>query len=85
VRLLVDAGADVFTAGSFTSATALHKACQGGSVEITTMLLDRGAHIEASRRRWAIRRSWTPCGKNGPELVKLLVDRGQKLSAVTNS
>ena len=40
VRLLLDAGADVYTTDSNTGATALHKACQGQSVEIAKTLTD---------------------------------------------
>ena len=79
VRLLLNAGADVFTTDSFTGATALHKACQGGSVEIAAMLLDHGAHIDAITPSMGHTPIMDALWYKWPDLVKLLVDRGQNL------
>jgi len=79
VRLLLDAEADVWTADSFTGATALHKACQGGKVEIAAMLLDHGAHIDAITPTMGHTPIMDALWYKWPDLVKLLVDRGQNL------
>ena len=79
VRLLLDAGADVWTADSFTGATALHKACQGGKVEIAAMLLDHGAHVDAITPTMGHTPVMDALWYKWPDLVKLLVDRGQNL------
>lgn len=79
VRLLLDAGADVWTTDSFTGATALHKACQGGSVEIAASLLDHGAHIDAITPSMGHTPVMDALWYKWPDLVKLLVDRGQNL------
>lgn len=79
VQILLDAGADVWTADSKTGATALHKTCQGGNLEIATMLLDRGAFIDAVTPSMGHTPIMDALWYKWPELVKLLVDRGQNL------
>ncbi|ELR98757.1 ankyrin repeat domain-containing protein [Gloeocapsa sp. PCC 73106] len=79
VKVLLSAGADVFTGDSYTGATALHKTCQGGSVEIAQMLLDHGAHLDAVTPSMGHTPIMDALWYKWPDLVKLLVDRGQNL------
>lgn len=42
VEFLIDRGADVFTKDCIAGATALHKACQGGHLDIVKLLVEKG-------------------------------------------
>ncbi len=46
VKLLLDAGADVFTVEPRAGGSALHKACQGGNVEVVRLLVEAGAFLD---------------------------------------
>jgi ankyrin repeat protein len=48
VKALLDGGADVFAVDGHAGCSALHKACQGGKIEIVKMLLDKGAFVDWS-------------------------------------
>ena len=45
VEILLNAGADIYTADSSLGASALHKAAQSGTIDCARLLLDRGAFI----------------------------------------
>jgi len=46
VKLLLDAGADVFMIDPYSGASALHKSCHSGNFQIFKMLVDAGASVE---------------------------------------
>ncbi len=46
VKILLNAGADVFAVDSRAGASALHKACQGGNVEVVRLLVEAGAFVD---------------------------------------
>ena len=49
VRAQLDTRPDLVTAANENGVTALHSACEAGVAEIVTLLLDRGADIEAMK------------------------------------
>jgi riboflavin biosynthesis pyrimidine reductase len=77
VRALVRAGADVDACGGVTRATALHMAARRGHVEITRVLLDSGAAVNARDRKGdtPLQRAIN-CRKNG--VSQLLLERGAR-------
>lgn len=46
VELLLDAGADLFAVEALAGASVLHKACQGGNLEVVKMLVNAGSLID---------------------------------------
>ncbi len=46
VKILLDAGADLFAVDTRAGASALHKACQGGNVEVVRLLVEAGAFVD---------------------------------------
>ncbi|MCE7007196.1 ankyrin repeat domain-containing protein [Kibdelosporangium philippinense] len=47
VRMLLDAGADVYTSDSVAGATALHKAVQAGDLDTVKLIIEAGAFVDA--------------------------------------
>ncbi|MFC6092804.1 ankyrin repeat domain-containing protein [Saccharothrix sp. BKS2] len=84
VRLLVDAGADVYTTDSAAGGTALHKAVQGGDLETVKALVEAGAFIDAV----AVTTGHTPLldafWYKHPEIVGYLLDRNAGLNLATH-
>jgi len=84
VKLLLDAGADVFAVDSRAGASALHKACQGGNVEVVQLLVEAGAFVD-----WAVCTTghtplmealWFKC----PAIVEYLLEKGAGLNIKTH-
>ena len=84
VRLLLDAGADVYTTDSNTGATALHKACQGQSVEIAKMLTDSGSFIDAVTPTMGHTPIMDALWYLAPEVVRHLVNCKPNLNTKTH-
>jgi ankyrin repeat protein len=83
-RLLLDGGANVFDADSGAGATALHKACQGGSVEIARMLVDAGAFVDAVAPTTGHTPLFDAVWFKFPDLVAYLLDQGAGLNIPTH-
>jgi len=82
LRKLLDAGADANTATP-GGETALMTAARTGNVDAVTLLLDRGATVDAKdnvRSQTALMWAVT---ENHPDIVKLLVARGADVKAQT--
>jgi ankyrin repeat protein len=79
VKVLLDAGADVFTADSRAGASALHKACQGGNVVVVRLLLDAGAFVDAVAASTGHTPLMDAVWFREPEIVAELLDRGAAL------
>jgi hypothetical protein len=74
-RLLLLNGADVHAGGGLDMGTALHEASSVGHVEIVNMLLDKGADINAQRKRYSTAlRSAVCAGRE--DVVGILLERG---------
>ena len=84
VAMLLDAGADYLTMDAKTGATALHKAGQSGSLDVATMLLDCGAFLDSVAPTTGHTPLMEALWYKWPELVKLLVERGQNLNLATH-
>jgi ankyrin repeat protein len=82
--MLLDAGADYLTMDAKTGATALHKAGQSGSLDVATMLLDCGAFLDSVAPTTGHTPLMEALWYKWPELVKLLVERGQNLNLATH-
>ncbi len=83
-KLLVDAGADILTVDSKTGATPLHKACQGGNLEVIKLLLDAGAFIDAVTPTMGHTPIMDALWYKWPDIVKLLIERGTNLNLGTH-
>ncbi|MGF1647983.1 MAG: ankyrin repeat domain-containing protein [Kineosporiaceae bacterium] len=83
VGLLLDAGADVYTADAAGGATALHKACQGGDVEVVRALLEAGAFVDAVAAATGHTPLMDAVWFKQPDIVAELLDRGASLNGVT--
>jgi len=79
VRRVLDEGADVNAQGGYGQ-MPLHRAAPHASVEMVTLLLDRGAAIDAQDRQ----KGWSPLHEatnwRNVEVVRLLLERGAKPS-----
>lgn len=84
VQLLLDAGADVFTADKKSGATALHKACQGGDLKVAEMLLNAGAFVDAVTPTMGHTPIMDALWYRWPDIVRLLVERGANLHLSTH-
>ncbi len=84
VRLLIDAGADVYTTDSAAGGTALHKAVQGGDLETVKVLVEAGAFIDAV----SVTTGHTPLldafWYKHPDIVGYLLDRNAGLNLSTH-
>jgi ankyrin repeat protein len=82
VEILLNAGADIFTADSSLGASALHKAAQSGVIDVARLLLDNGAFINfqsaATGHTPLIDAVW--CKHVG--MVKFLLGRGASVLIV---
>lgn len=76
VERLLMAGADVFTIDARVGNSALHKACQGGSVSVARMLIDRGAHLDLPAPTTGHTPLMDAVWYKWPDLVELLLDHG---------
>jgi ankyrin repeat protein len=77
VALLLAKGVDV-NAKSATNSTPLHDAALGGSVEVTRLLLDKGAEIEARESESDSTPLHVAAGWGRMEVVRLLIERGAR-------
>jgi len=84
VALLLEAGADVFTADSGAGATALHKACQGGSLDVVRALVDAGAFIDAVAPTTGHTPLMDALWFKYPDIAKHLLDAGAGLNLSTH-
>ena len=82
LRRLLDAGADPDTATP-GGETALMTAARTGNVDAVTLLLDRGANVNAKDTARAQTALMWAVTENHPDIVKLLVARGADVNAQT--
>jgi ankyrin repeat protein len=80
VKSLLSEDPSLATSLSERGGTALHLACYGGHVEITALLLDAGADIEARDGRGFTPLLWATYGGHA-STVELLVGRGADINA----
>jgi ankyrin repeat protein len=81
---LLDAGADVFATDSQAGATALHKACQAGCLDVVRLLVEHGAHVDAVVAVTGHTALTEAIWFASPEIVGYLLDRGARLSIPTH-
>ena len=84
VKLLLDAGADLFTTDSRAGATALHKACQGGSAEVVRLLLGAGAFVDAVAASTGHTPLMDAVWFKQPDVVAVLLEHGASLNLGTH-
>lgn len=82
VRMLLDRGADPNLPRE-SGETPLMTAVRCGRLDMMKMLLERGAEVNASEKRFGQTALMWAAGS--PEAVRLLVDRGADITAVTRS
>jgi ankyrin repeat protein len=92
MKLLLDNGAEIDQQGDTDWGTALHVACNKGSVETVRWLLDKGIDVNAESGRFAtplqiavveaVRevQVFKDTKLRGPEIVKLLLKRGAQVN-----
>ena len=78
------AGADPLTTDSQTGATPLHKAAQGGSVEVAQLLVEAGAFVDAVTPTMGHTPIMDGLWYKWPAFVKYLVDQGANLHFSTH-
>jgi ankyrin repeat protein/ketosteroid isomerase-like protein len=83
-RTLLAAGADVHTGDAGAGATALHKACQGGSLEVVTALVEAGAFVDAVAPTTGHTPLMDALWFKFPEIAKYLLDQGAGLNLSTH-
>ncbi|WP_083752043.1 ankyrin repeat domain-containing protein [Saccharothrix sp. ALI-22-I] len=84
VRLLIDAGADVYTADSAAGATALHKAVQGGDLETVKLLVEAGAFVDAVAATTGHTPLMDALWFKWPDIVGYLLERDAGLNLSTH-
>jgi uncharacterized protein len=84
VRLLIDAGADVYTTDSAAGGTALHKAVQGGDLETVRVLVEAGAFVDAVATTTGHTPLLDAFWYKRPEIVGYLLDRNAGLNLATH-
>ncbi|MGM1063260.1 ankyrin repeat domain-containing protein [Saccharothrix sp. Mg75] len=84
VRLLLDAGADVYTTDSAAGGTALHKAVQGGDLETVRVLVEAGAFVDAVATTTGHTPLLDAFWYKRPDVVGYLLDRGAGLNLSTH-
>jgi ankyrin repeat protein len=83
-EILLNAGADVLTADSRAGGTALHKACQGGSVECVRLLVDAGAFIDSVAPTTGHTPLVDALWYKYPDIVEYLLGKGAGLNLKTH-
>ncbi|WP_433269156.1 ankyrin repeat domain-containing protein [Actinosynnema sp. CS-041913] len=84
VRVLIDAGADVFTADSAAGGTALHKAVQGGDLDTVKLLVEAGAFVDAVATSTGHTPLLDAFWYKRPDIVGYLLDRNAGLNLATH-
>jgi ankyrin repeat protein len=82
LRLLLESGADPNTTDP-TGETVLMAAARVGSPDAVTVLLDRGARLDATDRNFQQTALMIAVRENHPDIVQLLIARGANVSATT--
>jgi ankyrin repeat protein len=83
-RALLAAGADVHAMDSRAGATALHKACQGGSLVVARALVGAGAFIDAVAPTTGHTPLMDALWFKYPEIARLLLDAGAGMNMSTH-
>lgn len=76
VKTLLDAGADLFVVDSGAGASALHKACQGGSLEVVKLLVEAGAYVDWVAPTTGHTALMDALWFKYPDIVQYLLDHG---------
>jgi ankyrin repeat protein/ketosteroid isomerase-like protein len=83
-RRLLAAGADVHTGDAGAGATALHKACQGGNLDVVTALVEAGAFIDAVAPTTGHTPLMDALWFKFPEIARYLLAQGAGLNLSTH-
>jgi uncharacterized protein len=84
VRLLLDAGADACAVDSRAGASVLHKACQGGNLEVVQMLVEAGAFVDSVAPTTGHTPLMDALWFKYPSIVQYLLDMGAGLNLSTH-
>ena len=84
VKLLLNAGADVFVVDSRAGASVLHKACQGGNVEVVRMLVEAGVFVDSVAPTTGHTPLMDALWFKWPAIVEYLLEKGAGLNLSTH-
>ncbi len=84
VRLLLDRHADPLCVDRLAGASVLHKACQGGSLEIVQLLVEGGAFVNLPAATTGHTPLMDALWYKWPKVVKYLVEQGAGLALSTH-